>query len=282
MDAVQPSRTAMGVAMARDAHRTHDAPPWVFDDPYALVLVGPAWDNCAPSVATWREPVQRQNRASLALRSRYGEDRLLAGLYRQYVIVGAGLDSFCWRRPDLLARLRVFEVDHPATQAWKRARIRELGLPIQHGHVFTPIDFETETLRRGLERAGFDWSQPTFLSWLGVTIYLTTEAIEATLRTVAACGSGSEIVLSYDVSDPFLDDFGREMVASEAAAVASVGEPYITKFSLRDVEALIERSGLEIAEHPTPEVLYARYFANRDDGLRPSTAERLIAARLPI
>lgn len=282
MDVARPSTTAMMVAVSRDAHRVYDAPPWILDDPYARVLVGPAWNDIrASSEATLPESVRRQVRAALVVRSRYAEDRLVAGPYRQYVILGAGLDSFAWRRPDLVGPLRVFEVDHPATQAWKRARIDDLGLPVRRGHVLAPIDFETEILQGGLDRAGLDWSQPTFFSWLGVTMYLTTEAIEATLRTVAACEPGSEIVLSYDASESCLDEIGREFADAEANLVASVGEPYTPQFSPDDAHALIERCGLEVAEHPTPDVLYARYFWDRDDGLRPSTAERLIAARVP-
>jgi methyltransferase (TIGR00027 family) len=280
MESAQPSTTAMMVAVSRDDHRSCDEPPWILDDPYALDLVGPSWrETRASCQAIFREPVRRQVRASLVARSRYAEDRLVAGPYRQYVILGAGLDSFAWRRPDLLGALRVFEVDHPATQTWKRARIEDLGLPVHDGHVFAPIDFETGTLRSGLDRAGLDWSQPTFFSWLGVTVYLTTEAIEATLRTVAGCEPGSEIVLSYDATAPFRDDIGREMMEAESNVLASVGELDTTMFSPANAEALVERCGLEVAEHLTPDVLYDRYFLDRSDGLRPCTAERLIAAR---
>lgn len=272
----------MMVAVSRADHRSYDEPPWIFDDPYALDLVGPlSRDIRASCEAILREPLRRQVRASLVARSRYAEDRLVAGSHRQYVILGAGLDSFAWRRPDLLGMLRAFEVDHPATQTWKRARIDDLGLPVQEGHVFAPIDFETGTLRSGLDRAGLDWSQPTFFSWLGVTVYLTTEAIEATLRTVAGCEPGSEIVLSYDTTAPFRDDVGRELMEAESKLLASVGEPDTTMFSPAHAEALVERCGLKIAEHLTPDVLHDRYFLDRSDGLRPSTAERLIAAQVP-
>jgi methyltransferase (TIGR00027 family) len=212
-------------------------------------------------------------------RSRYAEDRLVCGGYRQYVILGAGLDSFAWRRADLIGWLRLFEVDRPASQAWKLARITELGLPVRDGHVFAALDFEAELLRDCLTRAGLDWSEPAFFSWLGVTVYLTAEAIDATLRSVSRCAPGSEIVLSYDAADAFLDDAAREMVKIEARLVATSGEPYATRMSPAQAEALIEGAGLKLAEHLTPEILYDRYFAARSDGLRPSTAERLLAAR---
>ncbi|MGH3153342.1 MAG: class I SAM-dependent methyltransferase [Streptosporangiaceae bacterium] len=280
MDPVKPSATAAGVAVARGAHRSYDQPPWVLDDPFALRLAGSQWAEIqAANEAALPEVAVRQSRASVVARSRYAEDRLVSGGYRQYVILGAGLDSFAWRRADLVGWLRLFEVDRPASQAWKRARLAELGLPVRDGHVFAAVDFGTESLADGLSRAGFDWSQPAFFSWLGVLVYLTAEAIEATLRCVSGCGSGSEIVLSYDASDAFLDDAAREMVTIETRLVAAAGEPYTTRMSPAQAEAVVEAAGLVVAEHLTPQALYDRYFAGRSDGLRPSAAERLIAAR---
>lgn len=280
MDPAKASATATGVAVARSAHRSCDQPPWVLDDPFALQLAGPRWAEIqSASEAAFPETALRQSRASVVARSRYAEDRLVSGGYRQYVILGAGLDSFAWRRADLIGWLGLFEVDHPASQAWKLGRIAELDLPVRDGHVFAPVDFETTPLCDGLTRAGLDWSQPAFFSWLGVIIYLTPEAITATLNTVSGCGTGSEIVLSYDAPDAFLDDTAREMVKIETRQVAATGEPYTTRMSPAQAETLIESAGLEVVEHLAPQALYDRYFAQRSDGLRPSTAERLIAAR---
>jgi methyltransferase (TIGR00027 family) len=280
MNPAKASATAVGVAAARGAHRLYDQPPWVLDDPFAIPLAGPQWSKTqAASESALPLVALRQSRASVVARSRYAEDRLISGGYRQYVILGAGLDSFAWRRADLIGWLRLFEVDRPASQGWKLARIAELGLPVRDAHVFAPVDFEAESLRDGLTRAGLDWSKPAFFSWLGVTIYLTAEAIGATLRSVSGCGPGSEIVLSYDASDAFLDDAAREMVKIEARLVAASGERYATRMSPAEAEALIEGAGLDVAEHLTPQALCERYFAARSDGLRPSTAERLIAAR---
>lgn len=191
MDPVKASATAVGVAVARGAHRSYDQPPLVLDDPFALRLAGPQWAEIqAANEAALPEAAVRQSRASVVARSRYAEDRLISGGYRQYVILGAGLDSIAWRQPGLIGWLRLFEVDHPASQAWKQARLAELGLPVRDGHVFAAVDFETEPLREGLNRAGLDWSEPAFFSWLGVMMYLTTEAIEATLGCVSGCGPG--------------------------------------------------------------------------------------------
>jgi methyltransferase (TIGR00027 family) len=147
MDPAMASATAAGVAVARGAHRSYDQPPWVLDDPFALLLVGPQWAEIqAASEAALPPAALRQNRASIVARSRYAEDRLISGGYRQYVILGSGLDSFAWRRADLIGWLRLIEVDQPASQARKLARIAELGLPVRDGHLFAAVDFEAGSL----------------------------------------------------------------------------------------------------------------------------------------
>ena len=280
MRSAEPSRTAMMSATCRGAHRLHDAAPWVFDDPFALSLVGPAWPEILGAMATrFSEPMLRQATASMVNRSRYAEDRLLAGAFAQYVILGAGLDSFAWRRPDVLRALRVYEVDHPATQAWKRERAEALALPTSDEHVFAPVDFESETLRHGLDAAGFDWSRPTLFSWLGVTQYLTTDAIRATLRTVAGSAPGSEIVFTYVPPPPFLDELGLEFIEVVSNVAGERGEPFRTFLSPADARTLVEEHGdLEIREDLSRDDLHGRYFSDRSDGLTPYTAQRFVAA----
>lgn len=266
-------------AIGRGRHRLVDPPPWVLDDPFALPLVGPAWleINAASSVAL-REPLLDGVRAFLVGRSRYAEDRLAAGDFTQYVILGAGLDSFAWRRPDLLHSLRVFEIDHPSMQAWKLERAAVLALPTNDKHILAPVDFETETLRDGLGGVGFDWSQPTLFSWLGVTMYLTSDAIKDTLATVASCVAGSEIVLSYPPTLPFLDDLGKEFLEVLKRTAAGAGEPILTALRPTDAVAMLEGCGLQVAEELSRDDLHERYFAGRTDNLTPHTVERLIAA----
>jgi methyltransferase (TIGR00027 family) len=272
----------MMAALARNDHRLIDAPPWVLDDPLALVLIGPAWREIEAAVRTsLREPVVREGVAGVVTRSRYAEDRLVAGSFSQYVILGAGLDSFAWRRPDLLRSVRVFEVDHPASQAWKRQRVTDLALPVTDGHVFAPIDFETATLSDGLTAAGFDWSRPTLFSWLGVTFYLTQAAIEATLRTVAICPAGSEVVLTYCPTSEFLDAIGSEFLVTMSAIASASGEPIQSRFAPADLETIIHSCGLRPIDHPTREDLIDRYFSERADRLKPYTVERLLAAVVP-
>ena len=283
MQAGEPSKTAMMAAVVRGRHRLVDRQPWIFDDPYALSLVGPAWEAMqAALTATFRTPLQQQTMVmSVVTRSRYAEDHLLKGQFFQYVSLGAGLDSFAWRRPDALGSIRVFEIDHPATQAWKRERVAALTLPSNDNHVFAPIDLATESLADGLTVAGFDWYRPAMFSWLGVTPYLTSDSIRATLNVVTACAPGSEIVVSYAPPPAYLDDLGQEFMAMWTQMAAQRGEPLVSRPSPAEAEALIQGCGLKISQHPTLDDLHGWYFAGRSDGLMPPTLERYIAAVVP-
>ena len=208
------------------------------------MLVGPTWTEIAERLESlFSERLLRRARAGIALRSRFAEDRLSAGTARQYVSLGAGLDSFFWRRPDLVGSVHVFEVDHPASQAWKRERATALGLPTNDGPTFVALDFESTSLHDGLGAAGFDWDQPTTFSWLGVTGYLTVDAIEETMRTVTACPSGSEVVFTYAPSEDFLDYDDRETLAILAPMTASSSEPLQAFFPPHEVDALVARCG---------------------------------------
>ena len=232
------SRTAMLAAVVRGRHRLEEEPPWILDDPFALGLVGPVWETVA-EVGDARHSAElgRQLRAGLALRSRFAEDRLEAGGFSQYVLLGAGLDSFVWRRPDLLADVTVFEVDHPASQAWKRARMDELGLDAPDRQVFAPVDFETGSLGSGLDAAGFDRERPALFSWLGVVPYLTLPAVEGTLRAVAACAPGSEVAVEYGLAPAYVDEVGRESVkgALEPSGLLTVSTVLVPRSALESM-----------------------------------------------
>ena len=276
-----PSRTAMFAAVSRGLFRLETASPWVLDDVLALVLVGPVWQQLRDQFdPLFPGPVRREARAAVCTRSRYAEDRLAAGAFTQYVILGAGLDSFAWRRPDLLGSLTVFEVDHPASQAWKLERVREIGLPLSDSQVFVPADFEAEPVQDVLGAAGFDWAQPAMFCWTGVAPYLTAQAIESTLRTIAAAAPGSEVVFSYRAEDSVLDDAGTEYARIYTPIAASVGEPLQPGWPVSEIERLISRCGLTVVDHPARADLQQRYFAGRTDGLRPYTFETLVAARV--
>jgi len=272
----------MMAATARGLHR-HEAQPWIFDDPYALVLQGPAWQAVRDElVEALTEPLLRMTGVIVVARGRYTEERLAAGRFDQYVLLGAGLDTFAWRRPDALAGgLRVFEVDHPASQGWKRARMAELGLPVHERHVFVAVDFETDTFAAGLDRAGFDWSARTLFCWVGVLPYLTVPAAEASLRAIGKCAPGSEIVLSYLIDRTLMEDVGRDFIDRFARLASRHGEPFVTELRPEQAEALVRRCGLEVVDHPTRADVHARYFAGRADGLEPITCEQYLTAIVP-
>jgi len=277
-----PSTTSMMTAVGRGLHRLRHAAPWVLDDPYALSLVGPGWPELhARFSAVVREPLEDAAIAFVSARSRYVEDRLVDGGFEQYVILGAGLDSFAWRRPDLLRTVRVIEIDHPATQAWKTRRAAELALPTSSHHVFAPVDFQRDTLSQALDAAGFDWSRPALFSWLGVVPYLTLDAVESTLRTITRCAPGTAIALTYWPTREHLDAHGREFVEIFTAVAASSDEPIQLPLDPAEIEAALTRCGLAVDQHLASDDLYDRYFADRTDDIRPYTVERLLTAVVP-
>jgi methyltransferase (TIGR00027 family) len=188
------------------------------------------------------------------------------------VILGAGLDTFAWRHRENIPPLRVFEVDHPEAQDWKRQRIKTLGLPTIHGHRFVAVDLTTETLHDDLVAAGLDWSQPILFQCVGVMMYLSREVVEAILRSIATCRAGSEIVLSYNPDPSLLDDDGREFLAIVSRRVEAMGEPL--KSSFGDIQSFVRECGLEVSDHMTAGDIHQRY------GFVPLTVERLIAARV--
>ncbi|MBY0421436.1 MAG: class I SAM-dependent methyltransferase, partial [Parvularculaceae bacterium] len=277
----RPSRTAMMTAMARGAHRLLDARPWILDDPFGMMLVGAsAREVFDARKGPYTPDMLSDIRAFIAARARFAEDRLESGGFTQYVIVGAGLDSFVWRRPDLLKRMRVFEVDHPLTQAWKRARAAEIGLWPPKDVVYAGCDFEREALGEALTRAGFDWAAPSFFTWTGVTMYISVAASEATLATVARCAAGSEIVFTYTPDPATLDERARFMSRAFATIATAAGEPPVTSFTTPALEDLVRRAGLDLVAHPNADDLAALYFAQRPDALRPYGMERIAAARV--
>jgi methyltransferase (TIGR00027 family) len=190
-------------------------------------------------------------RLFIAARSRFAEDSLAAAVargVRQYVVLGAGLDTFAYRNPFEAAGLRVFEVDHPATQAWKQRRLAEAGLASPASLTFAPIDFEHETLAHGLAAAGFDATAPAFFAWLGVVVYLTCEAVTETLRFIASL-SGAEVVFDYgEPPSAFPEGGQRSVQLARAQRAAAMGEPWITRASPADMHAMLRGLGFDQLE----------------------------------
>jgi methyltransferase (TIGR00027 family) len=294
MEEGNPSSTAMLTAMLRAAHLLWDDPPKIFEDTFALALSG-----CADEAAL-RERLEARGaelaaragrdlaKAALQLlrcqvvgRSRYVEDELTEALKRgvaQYVILGAGFDSFVYRRPDVAGVLRVFEVDHPATQAWKRMRLRELGVAIPPNLVFVPLDFQQQSLIESLRISGYRPDAPGFFSWLGVTQYLTPAAIFDTLQTVASMAPGTEIISTYLFPAAILDDRRRQIRQLLMDLAAARGEPMLTFFEPAELAEHLRKLGFAEVWNIGPEEAHARYFASRTDGLRGENT--IICARV--
>lgn len=277
-----PSAMAWRVALRRAAHQLLDA-PLIFADPLALRMVGAEGAVIPEPGAGWldQSPLARVLRGSLAARSRFAEDSLALARSRgsrQYVILGAGLDTFAYRALTPEADLRVFEVDRPAIQDWKRRRLTEMGLEIPAGLCFAPVDFEQQALAEGLARAGFDSSAPTFFSWLGVSMYLSRPAIETTLAMVADLPEQSGIVFDYMLDPEMLSTEARRFYDGLAHRVARAGEPFQSCFVPEDLATLLRGLGFNLIDDHSPQQLDDQYFQGRSDGLRMGRLARLLVA----
>ncbi|WP_394830238.1 class I SAM-dependent methyltransferase [Pendulispora rubella] len=280
MVAKVPDHTAVRVALWRALHVQVDAAPHVLEDEVGLRLAAPAED--------WRQrPDMDANftrvfRASIVARARFIEDLVeeRAGLgVTQYVLLGAGLDSFAQRRPDIASRLRVFEVDQPETQAWKRQRLTELGFGIPEWLRLVSVDFEAGgSWWNALAQAGFDARQPAVVASTGVSMYLTKDAITTTLRQVAALAPGSTLAMTYILPVDLVDPEERPArLISENGARAN-GTPFISFFAPEEIVALARECGFRDAHHVSAAHHIQRYFADRADGLRPASSEELLVA----
>jgi len=259
------SRTAFRVAMRRAAHQVLDQPA-VLPDPVAVPLFGA---HFALDREREAHPIARSFRAFMAARSRYAEDKLwraVAAGVDQYVVLGAGLDTFAYRNP--FPDLRVFEVDFPATQEWKRALLAEASVHVPANLTFVPLDFEHRTLREGLADAGFDMAAPAFFGWLGVVPYLTPEAFRSTLQAIARQPMGSGASFDYALSPESMSPQRRAVFDALAARVAAAGEPFQLFFTPESLEAELRGAGFREVEHTDSEQLNADYFRDRADGLR--------------
>lgn len=276
-----PDNTAVRVALWRAQHVELDAPPHVLEDLVGLKIAAPD--------AAWRERPDmhpmgtRPFRASIVARARFLEDLIAEEVGQgvgQYVILGAGLDTFAQRRTDLVGRLTVFEIDQPGTQAWKRARLEALGYGVPAGLRLVPVDFEAgdDWIER-LAAAGFDRTKPAIVSSTGVSMYLTRAAIAETLRKVAALAPGSTLAMSFmlpfDMADPAI----RPGLQRAADGARANGTPFLSFFRPEEMLAFAREAGFRAVRHVSAAALAERYFADRPDGLRPpDNSEELLIA----
>ena len=266
------------MAERRAAHQLLDK-PLVFEDPLAVRIIGARAEANLPEQP--KNFVAARFRAYMAARSRFAEDELRGAVSRgvhQYVILGAGLDTFAYRNP--FPHLRVFEVDHPATQAWKRKRLAQVGIAIPPTMTFAPVDFTRETFDDGLRKAGFEESTPAFFSWLGVTMYLDPEIVLGTLRAIHEMHSANGVVFDYAVPRETLGFVGRLALDAVSRRVKKAGEPFRGFFEPEALAAKVREMGYSHIEDLGSAEIDARYFSGRTDKLRSgSQLGRLMSAR---
>jgi methyltransferase (TIGR00027 family) len=277
----QPSQMALAAAAARAAHLVVDREPLIFRDPVAADLIGaPGAEMVGYHQRSGDHIVLAGTRAQVTVRSRWAEDRLAtlaAGGLDQYVLLGAGLDSFAYRSR-LVGRVRVFEVDHPATQRWKRDLLAAAGITPPDGLVFAGVDLETEPLADRLAAEGFDRQRPALVSWLGVSMYLTAEAVAATLAAVGGLAAGTELVMEYALPPELRDETGAAYAGFALAVAAERGEPWRSFFTPEQLAGLLEAGGLTVAEQTRLRDAVPAALWDRSDALRPPDLCRLVRA----
>lgn len=277
-----PENTAERVALWRAMHVQVDPPPHVLEDEVGLRLLAP--DGDWPRRPDMDPQATSGFRAAIVGRARFIEDLVIEQAelgVTQYVILGAGLDTFAQRRPDVAAKMEVFEVDQPGPQAWKRRRLIELGYGVPDRLHLVPVDFEeNESWREKLSDEGFDPNLPAVVVSTGVSHYLTRDATAATLRQVAGLAAGSTLAMTFLLPTDLVDETDRAgLETSEKGAKAS-GTPFVSFYTPSEMLALAREAGLTDGRHVAGASLAARYFADRADGLRPSSGEDILVATI--
>jgi len=281
MDGSSPSATASGAAMLRAAHLLVDDEPKIFRDEWAVFFLDERRRVMAANRGAVGTDITRASRSTVTARAALTEaelDAFVAAGGAQYVVLGAGYDSFALRRSDLADRLMVFEVDHPRTQAAKRDQLRDGGVGEPANVRFVPVDFEQHDPAVELVRAGWRRDRPTFFSWLGVTMYLTDAATFATLELVASCPRGSAVAFQYSVTGPSVLASDLDIRDRASAGVAAQGEPWINFYEPEVLVSRLYAAGFGVVDDLRCAELQPRYFAGRTDGLWwPSTNGMAIA-----
>ncbi len=272
--------TAVRVALWRAMHVQIDPPPHVIDDEIGLQLAAPDDDwrlrpDMDPAGTRWF-------RAGMVARARFVEDLVAEQAERgvvQYLILGAGLDSFAQRRPDIASRLRVYEVDQPGPQAWKRQRLIDLGFGVPEWLRLVPVDFEAGgSWWEQVMTAGFDPGQPAVAVSTGVSMYLTRESNASALRQMAGLAPGSTLAMTFLLPTELHDDALRPGFEAAARGAQAAGTPFISFYRPEEIEQLARHAGFRHAHHVSAATLNDRYFAGRTDGLQTLRGEELLVA----
>ena len=275
-----PDSTAVRVALWRALHSQIDPAPHNFEDEVGLRLVAPdeGWRRRPDMDSDFTKPF----RASIVARARFIEDLVFEQVERgvgQYVILGAGLDTFAQRRPEMGSRLKVFEIDRPGPQAWKRERLVELGLGVPDWLRLVPVDFEAGAWWKQLTAAGFDTGRPAVVASTGVSMYLSKDAVASTLRQVAALAPGSTLAMTFLLPIELADPVVRPGLDRAEKGAQASGTPFISFFTPAQMLALAREAGFSEVRHVSAAALTDLYFAGRTDGLcPPKGAEELLVA----
>lgn len=268
----QPDNTAVRTALWRALHVQADAKPLILDDELGLKLVAP--------VDGWQErpdmKYTKRLRASIVARARFIEDLIIEQSKQgidQYVILGAGLDTFAQRKPDVASKLQIYEIDQPDTLAWKQHRLTELGFVISNSLHFVPVDFETSSWWAELLKAGFNKSKPSVIACTGVTLYLTKEAILSTLQQIATLASGSTLAMTFYLPIELLDEEDKPMQEIADKGARAAGTPFVSFFLPEEIIELAHAAGFHDAKTISTKDMEQLYFAGRTDDLVPASGE---------
>lgn len=275
-----PDHTAVRVALWRALHVLVDNPPHIFNDRVGLNLIGAdeSWQQRGDMNPQWT----RGYRASIVARARFIEDLLSVKIQnglQQYVIMGAGLDSFVQREPELASRIIIFEIDEPATQAWKRQRLSELDYSTPDYLKFVPVDFESgESWLEKLAKSAFDFKKPALVSSTGVAMYLSREANLNSLKKIASLVPGSTLAMTFMLKPELVNTEERSQYEMVMERAASAGTPFLSLFRPEEAIDLVKEAGFKEVKHVSRDDIIQKYFAGRSDGLVPASGEEFIVA----
>lgn len=275
----EPDNTAVRTALWRALHIQIDSMPHIFEDEIGLKLIAPDDE--------WRKRPDmdpyfiKRLRASIVARARFIEDLVIeynSQDISQYVILGAGLDTFAQRKPEIASKFQIFEIDQPNTQIWKQQRLNELGFGIPEWLHFVSVDFEISSWWEQLLKAGFDTNKPVFISCAGVSLYLTKSAITSTLNQIAALAAGSKLAMAFYLPMELLDEEDKQLQEIAEKGAKASGTPFISFFSRNEILDLAREAGFKNFETISSKDLAKRYFAERVDKLSPASGEEFLLA----
>lgn len=275
----EPDNTAVRTALWRALHLQVDEKPYILEDEIGLKLAAPG--------ENWRQrpdmhpEFTKRLRASILARARFIEDLIIEQSEKgvsQYVILGAGLDTFAQRRPDIASRLQVFEIDQPETQTWKQRRLIELGFDIPEWLHFVSVDFENSSWWEQLLKSGFDINKPAVAACTGVSLYLTKDAIYATLSQIAALAPGSKLVMTFYLPMELMDEEDKPLQKIAEKGAREAGTPFVSFFAPGEIPALGRDAGLKEVEIISTKDMEQRFFSDRADNFLPASGEIFLLA----